>query len=509
MGQWNRRRWWSRKRNFYQEDHQDKHSYNENQIEPSEYEDNIPSWEKQFCKFASVPWGKVLFVKKYMHMHEEIVKWNDSSGEEAFNDAKQRFWAHINGIPCDICLPDPDMYIDKNIDWNTSIDPELIASLDLVFFDVDKTTDWNAANEKTTNSNQEQKMQSNVQNPWEPTDGAEKDAANEKTSISNQEPKMQSNVQNPWEPTDGVEKDVGTSWGQGHSQSNNKDSSLKDEKRWNRDWDQNNNTNNGEFGWEPTDRAEKDVGTSWGQGRSQCNNKESSLKEEKRWNRGWDQNNNTNNGGFGWEPTDGAEKDVGTSWGQGHSQFNNKESGLKEEKRWNNRGWDQNNNINNGRIGREPTKSGYDNGWGDYNNGGFGWEPTDGAVTDVGTSWGQGHSQSNNKESGLKEEKRWNNRGWDQNNNINNGRIGRESTKSGYDNGWRDYNNGYNNNNNQWGNSNKDFIRPNGRGWRPANDNSSRKREWTDQDASRYKSFRSYDRSNNNNWRGRPPMSRQ
>ncbi|XP_047334303.1 bifunctional endo-1,4-beta-xylanase XylA-like isoform X2 [Impatiens glandulifera] len=426
MGQWNRRRWWSRKRNFYQEDHQDKHSYNENQIEPSEYEDNIPSWEKQFCKFASVPWGKVLFVKKYMHMHEEIVKWNDSSGEEAFNDAKQRFWAHINGIPCDICLPDPDMYIDKNIDWNTSIDPELIASLDLVFFDVDKTTDWNAANEKTTNSNQEQKMQSNVQNPWEPTDG-----------------------------------------------------------------------------------AEKDVGTSWGQGRSQCNNKESSLKEEKRWNRGWDQNNNTNNGGFGWEPTDGAEKDVGTSWGQGHSQFNNKESGLKEEKRWNNRGWDQNNNINNGRIGREPTKSGYDNGWGDYNNGGFGWEPTDGAVTDVGTSWGQGHSQSNNKESGLKEEKRWNNRGWDQNNNINNGRIGRESTKSGYDNGWRDYNNGYNNNNNQWGNSNKDFIRPNGRGWRPANDNSSRKREWTDQDASRYKSFRSYDRSNNNNWRGRPPMSRQ
>lgn len=51
-------------------------------------------------------------------MHDNVVKWNDSASEEAFNNAKHRFWANINGLPCEISLPDPDIYID-NIDWNS------------------------------------------------------------------------------------------------------------------------------------------------------------------------------------------------------------------------------------------------------------------------------------------------------------------------------------------------------------------------------------------------------
>ncbi|KAK9289436.1 hypothetical protein L1049_007591 [Liquidambar formosana] len=58
-----------------------------------------------------------------------VVKWNDSAGEEAFHNAKNRFWAKINGLPCDLPFPDPDIYIDE-IDWNPNIDPELVLDLE-------------------------------------------------------------------------------------------------------------------------------------------------------------------------------------------------------------------------------------------------------------------------------------------------------------------------------------------------------------------------------------------
>lgn len=64
-----------------------------------------------------------------MSFYNNIVEWNDSAGKEAFQNAKRRFWAEINGLYCDISLPDPDIYID-NIDWNSDIDPELLLDLD-------------------------------------------------------------------------------------------------------------------------------------------------------------------------------------------------------------------------------------------------------------------------------------------------------------------------------------------------------------------------------------------
>lgn len=62
-------------------------------------------------------------------MYGNVVNWNDSAGEEAFNNAKSRFWAKINGLPCELSLPDPDIYID-NIDWNSKDDIELYRELE-------------------------------------------------------------------------------------------------------------------------------------------------------------------------------------------------------------------------------------------------------------------------------------------------------------------------------------------------------------------------------------------
>ncbi|KAK6945228.1 hypothetical protein RJ641_026330 [Dillenia turbinata] len=90
----------------------------------------VPSWEKEFCfKVGSVPWRKLVETKKIMYLYENVVRWNDSAGEEAFNNAKIRFWADMNGLPCETSLPDPDIYIDK-VDWDLEIDPQLILDLE-------------------------------------------------------------------------------------------------------------------------------------------------------------------------------------------------------------------------------------------------------------------------------------------------------------------------------------------------------------------------------------------
>ncbi|XVF56225.1 hypothetical protein PTKIN_Ptkin06aG0101400 [Pterospermum kingtungense] len=94
------------------------------------WQPTVPSWEKKFCSLVgSVPWQKLLEAKRFMYLYDNVVQWNDSAGEEAFYNAKNRFWAEINGLPCEIKLPDPDSYIDK-IDWDCKIDPELLLDLE-------------------------------------------------------------------------------------------------------------------------------------------------------------------------------------------------------------------------------------------------------------------------------------------------------------------------------------------------------------------------------------------
>jgi hypothetical protein len=84
----------------------------------------------KFCySVGSVQWKKVIDCKKYMFMYPNVLKWNDSAVKEAFDNAKNRFWAEFNGFPCNIPLPDPNIYID-DVDWNATVDPGLYLDLD-------------------------------------------------------------------------------------------------------------------------------------------------------------------------------------------------------------------------------------------------------------------------------------------------------------------------------------------------------------------------------------------
>lgn len=66
-------------------------------------------------------------MKKFTHLYDNVIDWNDSAGEEAFSNAKKRYWANKNGVSCNISLPDPDLYID-NINWDSSNDPDMLLS---------------------------------------------------------------------------------------------------------------------------------------------------------------------------------------------------------------------------------------------------------------------------------------------------------------------------------------------------------------------------------------------
>lgn len=114
--------------NFYQEGVRTRPPYKKPPL--GNWQQTVPSWEKKFCtSVGSIPWRKILETKKCMHLYDNVVKWNDSAGAEAFQNAKNRFYANFHGLPCDTSLPDPNIYIDE-IDWDSKIDPDLIMDLE-------------------------------------------------------------------------------------------------------------------------------------------------------------------------------------------------------------------------------------------------------------------------------------------------------------------------------------------------------------------------------------------
>lgn len=92
---------------------------------------NVPSWEMKFCHAISLmSWRDILLKKKMMRFNcPRVLEWNDSAGEEAFYNAKARYWAKTNNLPCDIPTPKSDTYIEE-VDWNSEIDGELLKDLD-------------------------------------------------------------------------------------------------------------------------------------------------------------------------------------------------------------------------------------------------------------------------------------------------------------------------------------------------------------------------------------------
>ncbi|XP_020597591.1 uncharacterized protein LOC110037318, partial [Phalaenopsis equestris] len=96
-----------------------------------------PSWERTFCSYVCrVPWRKICDADRVLCIHKNIANWDDSAGREAFQNAKARYWAKINGLPCNIPLPDPYMYVEK-VDFDTFVDPKLTADLERSFFNPD------------------------------------------------------------------------------------------------------------------------------------------------------------------------------------------------------------------------------------------------------------------------------------------------------------------------------------------------------------------------------------
>eukprot|EP00252_Welwitschia_mirabilis_P012757 TRINITY_DN2821_c0_g1_i1.p1 TRINITY_DN2821_c0_g1~~TRINITY_DN2821_c0_g1_i1.p1 ORF type:complete len:499 (+),score=91.73 TRINITY_DN2821_c0_g1_i1:240-1736(+) len=74
-------------------------------------------WEKEYCESAGVSWDQVCNNSHELEGFEHILRWDDSGALEAFKMAKRRYWAHCNGLSCDIPLPGPDLYI-QEIDWS-------------------------------------------------------------------------------------------------------------------------------------------------------------------------------------------------------------------------------------------------------------------------------------------------------------------------------------------------------------------------------------------------------
>ncbi|KAK3165714.1 hypothetical protein QOZ80_1AG0036770 [Eleusine coracana subsp. coracana] len=91
---------------------------------------SVPLWEKKFCTDAcAIPWGKLCETKRLMSLYKSVVEWDDSAALEAFENAKARFCAEYHGQPCDIPLPDPNLYIDM-VNPDERLDPELVADLE-------------------------------------------------------------------------------------------------------------------------------------------------------------------------------------------------------------------------------------------------------------------------------------------------------------------------------------------------------------------------------------------
>lgn len=263
----------------------------------------VPSWEIDYCHSVKVPWNKVMASKKYIYSYPSVLNWDGSAGKEALEIAKQRFWAKINGLLCDIPLPDPDIYIDE-IDWNPYIDRELMEDLELQVFNPDETEKGehlDTINEEVECAQtQHDKNQYTSLNPWE------REQVKEENGWGTWDDTLNLKNDNPWEQ--GCQKLVGSSkdnaWGSRNES-------------W--DWPQGpDNTRSSSF-------ADHGCDKSWN-----CIEKAVAGRQDG-WGRGWGQGQRENNS-WSWNP--GNNNVAGVT-----SFANNNGIGSKE------RNWRDNRNV--------------------------------------------------------------------------------------------------------------------------------------------------------------------
>ncbi|KAK1375830.1 hypothetical protein POM88_032023 [Heracleum sosnowskyi] len=57
----------------------------------------VPAWEREFTvKNGGLAWERFVEAKKHIDRDSKVMLWNDSAGEEAFHEAKNRFWFEYN-----------------------------------------------------------------------------------------------------------------------------------------------------------------------------------------------------------------------------------------------------------------------------------------------------------------------------------------------------------------------------------------------------------------------------
>lgn len=172
MGNWNRR-YLPRKKCRYDQYEEPPSSSSRSYGIHSIYfgiEDNrVPSWEVDYCNSLKIPWYKISASKKYIYCYPTVLNWDDSAGKEAFHNAKRRYWAMINGLPCDNPLPDRDMFIDE-IDWNPYLDPELMTDIETLYFNPDSShtvDEFETINEEVEHAHVPNDTNQCNNNPWE------------------------------------------------------------------------------------------------------------------------------------------------------------------------------------------------------------------------------------------------------------------------------------------------------------------------------------------------------
>ncbi|KAL9233799.1 hypothetical protein vseg_008748 [Gypsophila vaccaria] len=304
MGKWDRRNYARPRRRYYRD-------YNwspprDGPCPDPEFEvwqDNVPMWEKKFCYLVGrMPWKKVLSTKNFMHCHNNVLTWDDSAGEEAFINAKTRFWNEFNGLPSESQPPNPDMYIEE-INWNPYIDPDLTRELDRVYFNPDDKYHLPSTSSPKENDGSHE----DNDNPWERGCSRSR-AVQEKPLEWNHHDDCVDDMNklikknNPWESHNTKEAEIkDNSWGGAWNNSDRNDTSSK---------------------WKPESSGWKSEGTGWHDRRSYSRNWNQNSRDSFK---SGNQNNNYRAQEFGSHVQSRGFNGRSNQWGQQWSGNNNSE----------------------------------------------------------------------------------------------------------------------------------------------------------------------------------------
>ncbi|KAK9682486.1 hypothetical protein RND81_10G077000 [Saponaria officinalis] len=261
-------------------------------------------WEKKFCYLVGrMPWKKVLSTKNFMHCHNNVLTWDDSAGEEAFINAKTRFWNEFNGLPSETHPPNPDIYLDE-INWNPYIDPDLARELDRVYFNPDDKHYLPSTSSPQENNGSHE----DTDNPWERGCTRNRSVQEKPLEWNHQDDSVDLTKHiNPWESH------------------NAHDAEIKDN-TWSGAWNNSNRTETSK-NWRAESSGWKNEGTGWqdrgGYSRNWNQNSRDSFKS------GNQNNNNYRAHEYGSHMQSRASNGRSNQWGQQRSDNYNYNSEVR------------------------------------------------------------------------------------------------------------------------------------------------------------------------------------